>query len=192
RPGRPSTPTAREPRGATMSGEPVSSLSASSVHTAPLETLDKERVLHPATSIADHLQKGPRIMAEGAGVRLRDTAGRAYLDAAAGLWCVNIGYGRVEVADAMAAEARRLGYYHTFSSMSNEPQIRLADRLLGMTPRGLSKVFFGTSGSDANDTQVKLVWYYNNLQGRPRKKKIISRIGAYHGTTVASASLPGL
>jgi L-2,4-diaminobutyrate transaminase len=158
----------------------------------PLETLDKERVLHPATSIADHLKTGPRIMSEGKGITLVDTAGRQYLDAVAGLWCVNIGYGRHEVADAMGAQARKLGYYHTFSSMSNEPQIRLADRLLGLTPGKLSKVFFGNSGSDANDTQVKLVWYYSNLRGKPRKKKIVARLGGYHGTTVASASLTGL
>ena len=92
----------------------------------------------------------------------------------------------------MAAQARRLAYYHTFSSMSNEPQIRLADRLLGMVPGRMSKVFFANSGSEANDTQVKLVWYYNNLRGKPRKKKIISRLGGYHGSTVASASLTGL
>jgi L-2,4-diaminobutyrate transaminase len=160
--------------------------------TPSLETLDKERVLHPATSIADHLRQGPRIMSEGAGVYLVDAAGRRYLDAVAGLWCVNVGYGRAAIADAMGEQARRLGYYHTFSSMSNEPQIRLADRLLGLAPSGLSRVFFGNSGSDANDTQVKLAWYYNNLRGRPRKKKIVSRLGGYHGTTVASASLTGL
>ena len=158
----------------------------------PLETLDKESILHPATSIADHLKQGPRIMAEGSGITLVDTAGRHYLDAVAGLWCVNIGYGRHEVADAMATQARRLGYYHTFSSMSNEPQIRLADRLLGLAPGEPSKVFFGNSGSDANDTQVKLVWYYNNLRGKPKKKKIVARLGGYHGATVASASLTGL
>ena len=163
-----------------------------STSALPLETLDKERVLHPATSIADHLKFGPRIMTEARGITLVDSTGRAYLDAVAGLWCVNIGYGRHEVADAMGAQARRLGYYHTFSSMSNEPQIRLADRLLGLTPGNLSKVFFGNSGSDANDTQVKLVWYYNNVRGKPRKKKIVARLGGYHGTTVASASLTGL
>src|SRR5262249_58278426 len=103
-----------------------------------LETLDKERVLHPSTSIVDHLRTGPRIMAEGSGVMLTDASGRRYLDAFAGLWCVNIGYGRTEVADAIAAQSRRLGYYHTFSSMSNEPKIRLADRLLWMAPARLS------------------------------------------------------
>jgi L-2,4-diaminobutyrate transaminase len=165
---------------------------ADATTTPSLETLDKERVLHPATSIADHLRTGPRIMREGAGLTLTDTSGRQYLDAVAGLWCVNIGYGRTEVADAMGAQARRLAYYHTFSSMSNEPQILLADRLLGLAPGRMSKVFFGNSGSDANDTQVKLVWYYNNLRGQPRKKKIVSRWDGYHGTTVASASLTGL
>jgi L-2,4-diaminobutyrate transaminase len=167
-------------------------MTSKATERASLETLDKERVLHPATSIADHLRTGPRIMAEGSGVMLTDVAGRRYLDAVAGLWCVNIGYGRAEVADAMAAQARRLGYYHTFSSMSNEPQIRLADRLLGLVPGRMSKVFFGNSGSDANDTQVKLVWYYNNLRGQPRKKKIVARLQGYHGSTVASASLTGL
>lgn len=167
-------------------------MTADRAATPSLETLDKERVLHPATSIADHLKTGPRIMAEGAGVTLTDTAGRRYIDAVAGLWCVNIGYGRSEVGDAMAAQARRLAYYHTFSSMSNEPQILLADRLLRLAPGKMSRVFFGNSGSDANDTQVKLVWYYNNLRDRPRKKKIVSRLQAYHGTTVATASLTGL
>ena len=167
-------------------------MSGQATETTSLETLDKERVLHPATSIADHLRTGPRIMTEGSGLTLTDVSGRRYLDAVAGLWCVNIGYGRTEVADAMAAQARRLAYYHTFSSMSNEPQIRLADRLLGMVPGRMSKVFFANSGSEANDTQVKLVWYYNNLRGKPQKKKIISRLGGYHGSTVASASLTGL
>ena len=167
-------------------------MSGQAAETTSLETLDKERVLHPATSIADHLRTGPRIMTEGSGLTLTDVSGRRYLDAVAGLWCVNIGYGRTEVADAMAAQARRLAYYHTFSSMSNEPQIRLADRLLGIAPGRMSKVFFANSGSEANDTQVKLVWYYNNLRGKPQKKKIISRLGGYHGSTVASASLTGL
>ena len=110
----------------------------------------------------------------------------------AGLWCVAIGYGRTEVAEAMAAQSRRLAFYHTFTSMSNEPQIRLADRLLALAPGRMSKVFFGTSGSEANDTQVKLVWYYNNLRGRPGKKKIIARRQGFHGTTVAAASLTGI
>jgi L-2,4-diaminobutyrate transaminase len=167
-------------------------MTGKTLETSKLESLDKERVLHPSTSIVDHLRTGPRIMTEGSGVMLTDVNGRRYLDAFAGLWCVNIGYGRTEVSDAIAAQSRRLGFYHTFSSMSNEPQIRLADRLLGMVPGRMSRVFFANSGSEANDTQVKLVWYYNNLRGKPQKKKIISRLGAYHGSTVAAASLTGL
>ena len=123
-------------------------------------------------------------MAEGSGVTLTDVSGRRYLDAVAGLWCVNIGYGRTEVADAMGAQARRLAYYHTFSSMSNEPQIRLADRLLGMVPGRMSKVFFANSGSEANDTQVKLVWYYSNLRGKPAEEEdhlAAGRLSRQHG-----------
>ena len=157
-----------------------------------LEVMDKESVLHPGTSIADHLRDGPCIITEGDGVIVLDTRGRRYIDAMAGVWCVNIGYGREGVADAMASQARRLAYYHTFASMSNEPAIRLADRLLHLAPGKMSKVFFGNSGSDANDTQVKLVWYYNNLRGQPKKKKIITRREAYHGSSVAAASLTGL
>ena len=159
-------------------------MTGKTTETPTLETLDKERVLHPATSIADHLRTGPRIMAEGSGVTLTDVSGRRYLDAVAGLWCVNIGYGRTEVADAMAAQSRRLAYYHTFSSMSNEPQIRLADRLLGMVPGRMSKVFFANSGSEANDTQVKLVWYYNNLRGKPQQEEdhlAARRLSREHG-----------
>jgi Aminotransferase class-III len=133
--------------------------------TVPLETLDKERVLHPATSIADHLRTGPRIMAEGAGLTLTDTTGRKYLDAVAGLWCVAIGYGRTEVAEAMAAQSRRLAFYHTFTSMSNEPQIHLADRLLTLAPGRMSKVFLRHLGigGERHPGQARVV-----LQQPPR------------------------
>jgi L-2,4-diaminobutyrate transaminase len=167
-------------------------MSGSTTPSLPLETLDRERVLHPSTSIADHMKSGPRIIVGGSGVTLTDSTGKQYIDSMAGLWCVNIGYGRKEVARAMGEMAEQLGYYHTFASFSNEPQIRLADRLLGLMPGRMSRVFFGNSGSDANDTQIKLVWYYNNLRGKPRKKKIIGRLLGYHGTTVATASVSGL
>jgi L-2,4-diaminobutyrate transaminase len=157
-----------------------------------LHELDKRSLLHPFTSIGTHLEQGPRIMVEGRGIRVRDAEGREYLDAMAGLWCVNVGYGRSEIVDAMTDQARRLPYYHSFLGSSNEPAIRLADRLLGMAPGSMCRVFFGTSGSDANDTQVKLVWLYNNLRGRPAKKKLIARRGGYHGVTVAAGSLTGL
>jgi L-2,4-diaminobutyrate transaminase len=110
----------------------------------------------------------------------------------AGLWCVNVGYGRVELAEAMRVHAERLGYYHAFSSMGTDTPALLADRLIEMAPPGMSKVFFGCTGSDANDTQVKLVWFYNNVLGRPEKKKIVARSRGYHGVSVMAAGLTGL
>ncbi len=165
--------------------------------TQRLERLARDAVLHPATALRTHQEKGGLIAQSAEGVRLTDAHGQTYIDAMAGLWCVNVGYGRKELARAAAEQIERLGYYHTFAGTSNPPQIELADRLLGLLRdrAGLekpSKVFFGLSGSDANDTQVKLVRYYNNLLGRPDKKKIISRHGAYHGVSLASASLTGL
>jgi L-2,4-diaminobutyrate transaminase len=162
-----------------------------------LEEMDRQSLLHPATSIADHLKNGPTIISRGAGIRVRDRNGRELIDCGAGLWCVNIGYGRTELGEAAAQAMRDLGYYHTFSSHSNEPIIRLADRVLSLFREKagaghLSKIFFGTSGSDANDTNFKLVRYYNNLRGRPLKKKIISRLGSYHGLTYAAGSLTGI
>jgi L-2,4-diaminobutyrate transaminase len=157
-----------------------------------LRELDRRSLLHPFTSIAEHEARGPRIMVEGRGCRVRDADGREYLDAMAGLWCVNVGYGRPEIAEALADQARRLSYFHSFLSMSNEPAIRLADRLLAMAPGRMSRVFFANSGSEANETQVKLIWYYQNLRGRPEKKKLLARRGAYHGVTLGAASLTGL
>jgi L-2,4-diaminobutyrate transaminase len=157
-----------------------------------VEDLDKEYFFHPFTNLRSHEESGPLTMVSGHGTTLVDTRGREYLDAMAGLWCVNVGYGNSEIAETLRAQAEKLGYYHTFSSMGNEPVALLAQRLVTMAPGRMSKVFFGNSGSDANDTQVKLVWYYNNVLGRPDKKKIISRRRGYHGVTVMSASLCGL
>jgi L-2,4-diaminobutyrate transaminase len=163
----------------------------------PLEDIDRETMFHPNTSIADHLQKGPHIMAEAQGVRIRDRQGRDLIDCSAGLWCVNIGYGRSEMGDAAKKAIDNLAYYHIFGGSSNEPIIRLAERVLRLFHEKagathLSKVFFGQGGSDANDTNFKLVRYYNNLRGKPAKKKIISRMGAYHGLTYAAGSLTGI
>ena len=121
----------------------------------------------------------------GSGARVQDIHGRSYIDAMAGLWCVNVGYGRRRDrrGDARLG-AERLGYYHAFSSMGTDTPGPLAERLHRDGAAGpMSKVFFGNSGSDANDTQVKLVWFYNNVLGRPEKKKIISRNRGYHGVT---------
>ena len=161
-------------------------------HNLSLEELDRQSVFHPYTGLADHLEKGVRVVSEGQGVWVKDPDGKRYLDAVAGLWCVNIGYGRTEVADAIHEQAKKLAYFHSFSSMGTEPSIRLADRLLRLAPDGMSKVLFGNTGSDANDTNVKLIWYYNNMRGKPEKMKLIARDQAYHGVTVAAASLTGL
>ncbi len=161
-------------------------------HNLSLAELDRRSFLHPFTALAEHMASGPRVMVEGEGVWLKDLDGVRYLDVMAGLWCVNIGYGRTEVAEAIYEQSKKLSYFHAFASMASEPPIRLADRLIRLAPDGMSKVFFGNSGSDANDTNVKLVWYYNNLRGRPEKVKIISRRNAYHGVTVVAASLTGL
>ena len=165
--------------------------------TQRLEQLARDAVLHPATALKTHQEQGGLIAQSADGVTLTDVHGKTYIDAMAGLWCVNVGYGRKELARAAAEQIEQLGYYHTFAGTSNPPQIELADRLLGLLRdrAGLekpSKVFFGLSGSDANDTQIKLVRYYNNLLGRTEKKKIISRHSAYHGVSLASASLTGL
>ncbi|MEV7429458.1 MULTISPECIES: aminotransferase [unclassified Nocardioides] len=157
-----------------------------------VDDLDRQYFFHPFTHAKDHERTGPLMIASGRGSTLVDVSGREYLDAMAGLWCVNIGYGNEEMAEALAAQTRTLAYYHTFASMGNEPVARLAHRLVTEAPGRMAKVFFGNSGSDANDTQVKLVWYYNNVLGRPEKKKIISRERGYHGVTVMSGSLCGL
>ncbi|MFD1379588.1 aminotransferase [Fodinicurvata halophila] len=114
------------------------------------------------------------------------------MDAFAGLYCVNVGYGRQEIADAIAEQASKLAYYHAYAGHGNEPAIRLSERIIRSAPAGMSRVYYGMSGSDANETQLKLVWYYNNILGRPEKKKIISRWRGYHGSGVMTGSLTGL
>ena len=117
---------------------------------------------------------------------------RAYLEGLAGLWCVSLGFSERRLAEAAYRQMLKLPFYHTFAHKATDIGIELAEKLLSIAPVPMSKVFFVNSGSEANDTVVKLVWYYNNALGRPRKKKIISRTKAYHGVTVASASLTGL
>ena len=162
-----------------------------------LEDMDRHSLFHPLTSIATHMEKGPHIIETGKGVRLRDSSGRDLLDCSGGLWCVNIGYGRPEIAEAARKAILDLNYFHLFGSSSTEPAIRLADKVLALLhehadAKHLKRVFFGCSGSDANDTNYKLVRYYNNLRGKPNKKKIISRTGGYHGLTAAATSLTGI
>jgi 4-aminobutyrate--pyruvate transaminase len=161
----------------------------------PLSNLgvrDVETLVHPYTNLAALRETGPLIIERGKGVFVYDTQGKAYIEGMAGLWCTALGYGNEELVEAAATQMRKLSFSHLFTAKSHDPAIELAERLKEIAPVPTSKVFFCSSGSEANDSQVKLVWYMNNALGRPRKKKIISRHKAYHGVTVASASLTGL
>lgn len=148
--------------------------------------------LHPFTNAALHAEIGPHIFTSGEGVYVFDDAGKRYLESMSGLWCAALGFSEKRLVEAARRQLDTLPFYHNFSHKAVEPAIDLADYLLSRAPAPMSKVFFTSSGSEANDTQVKLVWYYNNVIGRPNKKKIIARKGAYHGITVASGSLTGL
>ena len=128
----------------------------------------------------------------GKGIYVYDSDGKEYIEGLAGLWCTSLGYGVEELAETAAEQMRKLAFGHLFGSKTHEPAIELAERLVQMVPIEKARVFFANSGSEANDSQVKLVWYYNNAIGRPEKKKIISRNRAYHGVTIASGSLTRL
>ena len=154
--------------------------------------MDQRSQFHPFTSINDLKAEGPTVMVPGSGIRVRDVNGKEYLDGMAGLWCVNLGYGRKEISDAIARQSERLSFFHTFNGMSSDVVAECAEALLARAPVPMSRVFFGASGSDANETQLKLIWVYNNLRGKPEKKKVIARWNAYHGSGVATASLTGL
>lgn len=157
-------------------------------------TQDRAHFMHPSTHAADHASGAlPGKIIRGAqGLRIEDHEGRQYLDAFAGLYCVNIGYGREEVADAIHRQAVSLAYYHTYAGHSNDPIVELSARIIEWAPQGMKKVYYGMSGSDANETQIKIVWYYNNVLGRSKKKKIISRDRGYHGSGIVTGSLTGL
>ena len=133
-----------------------------------------------------------RMMQGGEGCYITDSEGRRSLDAFAGLYCVNVGYGRTEIADAIAKQAHELAYYHAYVGHGTEASITLARMIVERAPAHMSRVYFGLSGSDANETNIKLIWYYNNVLGRPEKKKIISRWRGYHGSGVMTGSLTGL
>jgi len=159
-----------------------------------LTAWDRETFLHPSTHLAQHArgESPTRIVSGGSGVHIEDRDGKRLLDAFAGLYCVNVGYGRKEIAEAIADQARELAYYHAYAGHGTEASITLAKMVLDRAPEQMSKVFFGQGGSDANETNIKLIWYYNNILGRPEKKKIISRWRAYHGSGLMSGSLTGL
>ncbi|MDP3856708.1 MAG: aminotransferase [Stagnimonas sp.] len=155
---------------------------------------DRASVLHPFSNLHAyaHGTAESTVVETGKGSRIRDAAGREFLDGFAGLYCVNIGYGRTEVAEAISRQAHKLAYYHSYAGHTTEELARLSHRLVTMAPGKMSKVFYGLSGSDANETNAKLVWYYNNLRGLPAKKKIISRERGYHGCSIVSGSMTGM
>jgi L-2,4-diaminobutyrate transaminase len=159
-----------------------------------LDQWDRDTFFHPSTHLAQHARgESPnRIITGGSGVFIEDRDGNRLLDAFAGLYCVNVGYGRSEIADAIAEQAKKLAYYHAYVGHGTEASITLAKMVLNRAPKNMSKVYFGLSGSDANETNIKLVWYMNNILGRPEKKKIISRWRGYHGSGLMTGSLTGL
>ena len=159
-----------------------------------LDQWDRENFFHPSTHLAQHArgESPSRVIRTASGVHIEDRDGTRYLDAFAGLYCVNVGYGRPEIAEAIADQARELAYYHSYVGHGTEASITLAKMVLDRAPANMSKVYFGLGGSDANETNIKLVWYYNNILDRPAKKKIISRWRGYHGSGLMTGSLTGL
>jgi len=157
-----------------------------------LASRDVKSLIHPYTNLSAHEKNGPLIIENGKGIYVYDDSGKEYIEGLAGLWCTSFGFGEQELIDAATKQMQKLPYYHSFASKSTEPGILLAEKLLEIAPVDFSKVFFVNSGSEANDTVVKLIWYYNNSRGLRAKKKIISRQKAYHGVTVAAASMTGL
>jgi len=153
---------------------------------------DIANVLHPYTDAKAHLTTGPLVINRGKGVRVYDEQGKEYIEALAGLWCASLGFDNERLVQAAANQMRKLPFYHSFTAKSHEPMIDLAEMLIERAPVPMSKVFFANSGSEANDSAIKMVWYMNNAMGRPQKKKIIARIKGYHGITLAAASLTGL
>ncbi|MCW1931962.1 aminotransferase [Pararhodobacter zhoushanensis] len=155
---------------------------------------DRESFFHPSTHLSQFARgEAPqRIITGGEGVFITDRDGNRLLDGFAGLYCVNAGYGRRQITDAIAKQAHELAYYHSYAGHGTEASITLSKMVMDRAPEGMARVYFGLGGSDANETNIKLVWYYNNIRGLPQKKKIISRWRGYHGSGLVSGSLTGL
>ncbi|MNF52957.1 L-Lysine-8-amino-7-oxononanoate aminotransferase [compost metagenome] len=153
---------------------------------------DKQHQLHPYTDARVHEEVGPLIIERGEGIHVYDDQGKQYIEAMSGLWSAALGFSNERLIKAAEQQLRQLPFYHLFSHKAHAPSIELADKLIAMAPVPMSKVFFTNSGSEANDTVVKLIWYRNNAIGKPAKKKFISRVNGYHGITIVSASLTGI
>ena len=157
-----------------------------------IEARDLRYVFHPTTNLAEFHETGPLIRQRAKGVYIWDATGKQYIEGMAGLWCSALGYGVEELVSVAEEQMRTLSYAQLFAGVTNEPSVLLAEKLSAIVPIDNGRVFFGQSGSDANDTQLKLLWLYHNVIGKPEKKKVISRWGAYHGVTLGAGSLTGL
>ena len=156
-----------------------------------IEARDIASLVHMQTNLRQHQQEGPLVIARGEGCRVFDDSGRDYIEAVAGLWCASLGFASERLAKVAYEQMRQLGYYHLYRHRSNEPAIALAETLLKIAPVPMARVVFQCSGSEANDTAIKLAWYYWNAVGEPQRTKIIARQMAYHGNTCAAVSLSG-
>ncbi|MGH8249889.1 MAG: aminotransferase [Steroidobacteraceae bacterium] len=165
-----------------------------SANSAPsdLARADVAHLMHGYTNLARHRQTGPRIITRGKGIYVYDEQGREYIEAAAGMWCASLGFSEPELVEAAIRQLHQLPYYHTLTSQSVVPAIELARRLSALVPVPKAHVYLALSGSEANDFLIKFLWYYNNAIGRPKKKKVISRVNGFHGATVVSSSLTGI
>jgi len=156
------------------------------------EARDSATVIHPLTNLKTHLEKGALVIEKGEGVWVTDIHGNKYIEGMSGLWCLSLGYGQDRLVEAATEQLQRLPYYHLTNHKSHQPVIDLAEKLLEIAPVPMSKVWFANSGSEGNDSAARIVWYYWHAIGKPEKRKIISHQRAYHGNTIASASLSGM
>ena len=160
--------------------------------THAIQALDSAHYMHPFTEHKALAAKGARVMVKGEGIWLWDSEGNKILDGMSGLWCVNVGYGRQELADAAYRQLTTLPYYNSFFNTTNLPAVELAAKLVEVTPPQFNHVFFAGSGSEGNDTIFRMARWYWDLEGQPQRKVVISRKNAYHGSTVCGASLGGM
>jgi 4-aminobutyrate--pyruvate transaminase len=156
------------------------------------EARDAASVIHPLTNLKSHLERGPVVIDQGRGVWVTDIHGKEYIEGMSGLWCLSLGYGQERLVEAAARQMRRLPYYHLTNHKSHSPVIELAEKLIEMAPVPMSKVWFSNSGSEGNDSAARIAWYYWHAMGQPQRRKIIAHQRAYHGNTIASASLSGM
>ncbi|MCL6608637.1 MAG: aminotransferase class III-fold pyridoxal phosphate-dependent enzyme [Geminicoccaceae bacterium] len=157
-----------------------------------LQARDKAYVVHPYTNLRAHEQQGPLVITRGEGIWVWDDDGKAYIEGLSGLWCASLGFSEKRLVEAARRQMERLPYTHVFAHRSSEPVIELAEKLVSIAPQPIAKAFFVNSGSEAIDTAIKLIWYYNNARGKPEKKRILARKRAYHGITLAGGHLTGL